>query len=84
MRSYIYQLKLAKHNKIFSYTKTNPAPVWLDYENYGCTFYLVTLSEETDCGRKNGEQNNAYWTSKKNIIWGIRDASRHLTSEIAG
>ena len=42
--------------KCVSYSKTGPAPVWLDIENYNSAFYLVTLSEELDCGRKNGEQ----------------------------
>ena len=37
---------------VFSYSKTGPAPVWLDSENYNSTFYLVTLGEEIDCGRK--------------------------------
>ena len=45
--------------------KTGPASVWLNSENYGSTFCLVTLSEEIDCGRKNGEQKNAYWTPNK-------------------
>ena len=64
-RSDIYQLKLAKHKKMFSCSKTGPAPVWLDSENYSCTLYLVTLSGKTNCGRKNKEQKNAYRTPKK-------------------
>ena len=65
VRSDIYQLKSTMHKKLFSYSKSGPAPVWLDSENYSSTFYLVILSEEIDCGRKNGEQKNAYWTPKK-------------------
>ena len=65
VRSDIYQLKSAMHKKLFSYSKSGPAPVWLDSENYSSTFYLVILSEKIDCGRKNGEQKNAYWTPKK-------------------
>ena len=42
----------------------NPAPVWLDRENYNSALYLVTLSEENDCGWKNGEQKDACWTPK--------------------
>ena len=48
----------------FSYSKTGPAPVLLDRENYSSTFYLVTFSEEVDLGRKYGEQKNAYWSPK--------------------
>ena len=56
VRSDIYQLNSAMHKKVFSYSKTGPVPVWLDSENYSSAFYLVILSEEIDCGRKNGEQ----------------------------
>ena len=50
---------------MFSCSKTGPAPVWLDSENYSCTLYLVTLSGKTNCGRKNKEQKNAFRTPKK-------------------
>ena len=50
---------------VFSCSKTGPAPVLLDSENYSSTFYLVTLSKETDFGRKYGEQKNEYWSPKK-------------------
>ena len=39
----IYQLKLAMRKKVFSCSKSDPAPVWLDSENYK-TFYLATLT----------------------------------------
>ena len=39
----IYQLKSIK---VFSYSKTVPASIWLDSENYSRTFYLATSSEE--------------------------------------
>ena len=65
VRSDIYQLKSAMQKNVFSHSKSGPSPVWLDSENYSSTFYLVILSEEIDCGRKNGEQKNAYWTPKK-------------------
>ena len=65
VRSDFYQLKSAKRKKAFSYNKTSSPAVWLDSENYSSTFYLVTLSEETVCGRNNDEQNNAYGASKK-------------------
>ena len=42
--------------------KSGTAPVWLDSKNYNSTFYLVTLSEETDFGKKYGEQKSAYWS----------------------
>ena len=50
-----YQLKSAMPKEMFSYIKTGTAPVWLDSENYSSTLYLVPLSKEIDCGRKNGE-----------------------------
>ena len=39
---------------VFSYSKTGP--VWLDTKNYSSITYLVTLSEEIDWGRKNGNR----------------------------
>ena len=33
--------------------------VFLNRKNYSSMFYLVTLSEEIDFGRKNGKQENA-------------------------
>ena len=42
------------HKNAFSYSKTGPAPLWLGSESYSSAFYLVTLSEEIDCGRKYG------------------------------
>ena len=65
VRSDIYQLKSAMRRNVFSYSKTGPTPVWRDSKNYSSTFYLVTLSEETDFGRKYGEQENAYWSPRK-------------------
>ena len=53
-------MKSAMCKNFFSYSKTGPAPVLLDRENYSSTFYLVTFSEEVDLGRKYGEQKNAY------------------------
>ena len=50
---------------MFSYSKTDLAPVWIDSKNYSSTFYLVTLSEEIDYVIKNGKQMNVYWTPKK-------------------
>ena len=32
LRSDIYQLKSAMRKNVFSYSKTGPAPVWLDSE----------------------------------------------------
>ena len=73
LRSDIYQLKPAMRKKVFSYSKTGPVIAWLASENYSRTFYLHTLSEEINCGRKNGEQKNVYWTHKKVVIWGIKE-----------
>ena len=64
VQSDIYQLKSAMRKNVFLYSKTGPAPVWLDSKNYSSTFHLVTLSEESDCGRKYEEQKNACWTPK--------------------
>ena len=64
VRSDVYQLKSAMHKGVFSYSKTAPASVWLDNENYSSTFYLITLNKEIDCGRKYGEQNNALFPQK--------------------
>ena len=61
----IYQLKSVMSKNVFSYSKTGPVPVWLDSGNYSSIFYLVTLVEEIDSGRKYGEQKNAYWSSEK-------------------
>ena len=55
----------AMRKNVFSWSKTDPAPVWLDSENYSSTLYLVNLSEEIDWGRKNGEQKNPYGTPRK-------------------
>ena len=54
----IYQLKSAMHKNAFSYSKTGPAPLWRGSESYSSAFYLVTLSEEIDCGRKYWEKKN--------------------------
>ena len=54
VRSDIYQSKSAMPK--MSRSKTGPAPAWLDIENYSSTFYLVTLSEEINCGRKMGNK----------------------------
>ena len=54
MLSDIYQLKSAMHENAFSYSKTGLAPLWLGSESYSSAFYIVTLSEEIDCGRKYG------------------------------
>ena len=43
VRSYIYQLKPMK---VLLYSKADPAPVWVESENYSRTLYLATLSEE--------------------------------------
>ena len=61
----IYQFRSAMRRNVFSYSKTGPAPVWRDSENYSSSFYLVTLSEEIDFDRKYWEQKNAYWSPKK-------------------
>ena len=50
---------------VSSCSKTGPAPVLLDSENYSSTFYLVKLSKEIDLGRKYGKQKNEYWSPKK-------------------
>ena len=60
VQSDICHLKSAMCKNVFSYSKTSPAPVLLDRENYSNTFYFVTFSEEVDFGRKYGEQKNAY------------------------
>ena len=44
VQSDIYQLKSVIQKNKFSYKKTGPVPVWLDSENYGSTFCLVTLT----------------------------------------
>ena len=70
----IYQLKSAIHKNVLPCRKTDPAFVWLDSGNYSSTFYLATLSEEFDFGRKYGEQNNVYWSPpQKIIICGIEE-----------
>ena len=56
VRSDIYQLKSAIPKIYFHIAKL---VLLLDLENCSSTFYLVTLSEELDCDRKNGEQKNA-------------------------
>ena len=58
-RSDICQLRSAMCKNVFSHSKTGPAPLRLDSENYS-SIYLGNLSKEIDCGRKNGEQKNAY------------------------
>ena len=45
VRRDIYQLKKFRHKNVFPDSKTCPAPIWLDSENYSSTFNLVTLSE---------------------------------------
>ena len=57
---------------MFSYSKTGPAHVWLDIENYSSTFYLVTLSEELDCGGKMGNK-RMHNKLPKIIIYGIEE-----------
>ena len=52
MRSDIYELKSAMRKNAFSYSRTSPAPAYLDSQNYNSTFYLVSLSQEIDFGRK--------------------------------
>ena len=61
MRSDIYQLKSAMRKNVFSYSRTSPAPVYLDSQNYNSTVYLVSLSQEIDFGRK-------YWGTKECIL----------------
>ena len=61
----IYQLKSAMCKNVFLYSKTGPAPVWLDSESYNSTFYLVTLGEEIDCGRKMWNKRTHTETPKK-------------------
>ena len=64
VRRDIWQMNSAMRKNVFSRSKTDFAPVWLDSENYSSTLYLVNLKEEIACGRKNGEQKNPYWTPK--------------------
>ena len=64
MRSDIYQLKSGMRQNLFSYIKTENAPVSLDIKNYSSTFRLVTLSDKIDCGKKYEEQKNIYKTQK--------------------
>ena len=61
VRSDIYQLKSAMRKNVFSYSRTSPAPVYLDSQNYNSTVYLVSLSQEIDFGRK-------YWGTKECIL----------------
>ena len=35
----ICSLKSAMRKKVLSYSKTRPAPVWMDSENYSSTFF---------------------------------------------
>ena len=39
VRSDIFQLKSAMRKNVFSYSKTCPASIWLDSENYSSTFH---------------------------------------------
>ena len=41
VRSDIFRLQSAMRENMFWYSKTGPAPVWLDIEHYSSTFYLV-------------------------------------------
>ena len=70
LRRYIYRLKSAMRKNMFSYSKTGPAPVWLDSENYSSTFCLVTLGKEIGFGRKYEEQ-ECILIPKKITICGI-------------
>ena len=67
-----YQLKSVMREIVFEYSKTAPAPLWLDSGNYSSVFYLITLMAEIDCSRKYGEQNNTFWTHK-NYNMGIEE-----------
>ena len=44
--------------KVFLYSKTDAAPVWLDSKNYSRTFYLATLSKEIIVWEKNQGKTN--------------------------
>ena len=50
--------------KVFSYSKTGSAPVWLGRTNYGNTFHLVNLREEMDWVENMKNKKNAYQTPK--------------------
>ena len=43
MLSDIFQLKSAMRKNVFSFSKTGPAPVSIDSENYNSTFYFIYL-----------------------------------------
>ena len=72
VRNDLYQLKSAMCQKLFSYSKSGRPHIWLDSDNYSSNFYLVALSKEIDCDRKDGERNNAYWTRNNHYIWNRR------------
>ena len=55
-------MKSVMRKNVFSYSKTDPAPVWLDIKNRYLSFSY--LNEEIDW-TKYEEQKNAYWTPKK-------------------
>lgn len=64
-RSDIYQLESFMLKKVFLFSKTVRAPVWIDSKNCSSNFYFVTLSVKSDWSRKNGERKHAYWTPQK-------------------
>ena len=72
VESDIYQLISAMRKKVFSHSKTGPAPAWLDSENYSSSFYLVILGEEIDCVKKMGNK-RMHTESLKIIICGIEE-----------
>ena len=72
MRSDIYQLKSAMRQNVFSYSKTESAPVSLDIKNYSSIFRLVTLSDKIDCG-KNMRSKTIYVKPQKAVIIGIEE-----------
>ena len=43
MLSDIFQLKSAMRKNVFSHSKTGPAPVSIDSENYNSIFYFIYL-----------------------------------------
>ena len=73
MRSDICQLKSVMCKNVFSCSKTGTAPDWLDSKDYSGTFYLVTLSEEIDFGRKYLGTKECILIPQKIIICGIEE-----------
>ena len=80
VRSDIYQLKSAKHQNVFPYSKTGAAPAWLDIKKY---LLFSQFKRRNSCGWKYWEQRMHTESPKTNNMRNRRNASMQTTSEIA-